>query len=138
MDRAAVVVGRAAEIVEFENYDFTAGVRHVWVGHAGGETTDAIVNLGCGRGVVNVDEIVRGEVRIEGDAQQAALAIGINRQRHKGCCQQRAISDNPQLSALLANKDAAVRRKSHGGGIAQTVGDQCFGEIRGNVAALTE
>ena len=48
--------------------------------------------------------MIGGEVRIEGDAEQAALAGGIDIEAEKRRGQQRAVLDDPQRSRLLTNK----------------------------------
>src|SRR5439155_20055837 len=74
---AAVVVGGAAERVE-------VGDDHLAAGHGrvagGGEAADPVVGRRAGDGVVEVEEMVGGEIRVEGDAVQAALAGRIDGQ----------------------------------------------------------
>ncbi len=75
VDRAAVVVGRAREVVEVEedpSLPATATsplavkrLTRLWTGERRSR-------------VVDVDEVVDGEVRVEGDAEQAALAGGVD------------------------------------------------------------
>ena len=51
--------------------------------------------------VVEVDESVRREVRVDGDAEQAAFAAGVDRQRERRRRQQLAVLHNAQGTALL-------------------------------------
>ena len=73
VDRAAIVVGGAAQIVEVQEYHLTPGQRRV---AAGGEPADTVVDgRGLGR-VVDVEVVVRGERGVEGNPQQSTLAVG--------------------------------------------------------------
>jgi len=63
--------------------------------------------------VIQVDVIVRGEVRIERDPEQAAFTGGLDREAHEWCAEQRVSFDHAQLPALLADKKPSIRRKSH-------------------------
>ena len=71
VQRAAVVVRGAAQVVEVEDHDLAAGDGDVAIG---GEPADAVVHGGRRRRVVDVDEPVGGKCRIEGDSKQTALA----------------------------------------------------------------
>src|SRR5207247_1828522 len=69
---AAIVVGRAAQVVEVEEYDFTHGrVSNISVCR---EATDAIVNGWRGRRIEQIHKLIGEEVGIEGDAQEPTLA----------------------------------------------------------------
>ena len=70
VERAAVVVRGAREVLELEDHDLAAGSGHV--AHRG-EPADAVVNRGRRGRVVDVHEVVDGEVRVERNAEQAAL-----------------------------------------------------------------
>ena len=126
-ERAAVVVGGAAEVVELEDDDFAAGHRDVAVG---GEAADAVVDGRRRRRVVDVDEVVRRKVRVEGDAEQAALARGVDGEGENGVGEQRAVLDHAQAAALLADEQPAVGRELHRGGRGKSRGDCHFRESR--------
>jgi len=51
--------------------------------------------------VVDVDEIIRCEIRVERDPEQPALADRIDVQRDEGRRQERAALDDPQQAASL-------------------------------------
>ena len=71
METASVVIGGAAKVVEVQDNYFTARCGDI----AGrGKSADPIVDRGSGNGVINVDVVVVGEVWIERDPEQAALA----------------------------------------------------------------
>ena len=70
-ERTAIVIGGATQSVEVEQNLFAAGRGNVAVG---GKPADSIVNGRGGGRVVDVDELIGGELRIEGDAEQAAFA----------------------------------------------------------------
>jgi hypothetical protein len=69
--RSAVVVGGAAEVVELEDHHLASGHSGVAVG---GEAADPVVYSRGRRRVINVDEVISGESRIEGDAEQPTFA----------------------------------------------------------------
>ena len=123
------MIGRAAQVVEVEDDDLAAGHGDVAVG---GEAADAIVNGGRRRRVVDVDELVGREVRIEGDAEQAALADGVDGECKKRRRQQRAVLDDAQPAALLGDEEAAVGRELHRGRTRQAARDERFGEPVGH------
>ncbi len=116
MHRAAVVVGGSAQVVEVHQHDLAAGRGDVAVG---GEAADAVVNRRGSRRVVHVHEAIRREIRIERDAQKAALSARIDGDGQERGRQQRAILDDTQLPALLAHEQAAIRSERHRGRIRQ-------------------
>src|SRR5262249_50623276 len=73
-------------------------------------------------GVHDVDEVVGGEVRIDGDPDQAALLLGDGRDREGRGAEQRAVLDDADVAALLEDEEAAVggggqgRRRGEPGG----------------------
>ena len=73
VQRAAVVVGRTAEVVQIEEDRLAARHRDVAVRR---ESADAVVDGGCSGRVVDVDVVIGREVGIEGESEQAALARG--------------------------------------------------------------
>src|ERR1041384_4632006 len=82
MDRAAIVIRRRREIVEFENNHFAVWNYDVAIRS---EAADAIVSRCARDGVVEIKEIVICEVWIESDSEQPAFTIRIDIQRHEGC-----------------------------------------------------
>src|SRR5262249_58515572 len=74
-------------------------------------------------GVVDVDEMVRGEVRINGDAEQAALDLIDGRDGQGGRGQQRAVLDDADVAALFEDEDAAVGGGTQGGRVRESGGD---------------
>ena len=85
MQRTTVVV-RGTERGQIEQHDFAARQRRVATGR---EAAHPVVNGRRGCRVVQIDEAVDGELRIEGDADQPSLANGADRQRDERCRQQR-------------------------------------------------
>ena len=85
MDRAAIVVGGGAEIVEFQDNGLAA--RHGRIARRG-KPADPVVEWRGNDGVINVEVVIGGEVRVEGDPEKAALAGGIDREAHKWCAEQ--------------------------------------------------
>ena len=71
METASIVIGGAAKVVEIQDNYFTAGCGEI-AGY--GKSADPIVDRGGGNGVIKVEVMVGGEVRIECDSEQAALA----------------------------------------------------------------
>ena len=67
--------------------------------------------------VIDVEKIIVREVRIEGDAEQAAFAVLIDVQGEERRRELHTVLDHAQTSALLADEDTAVRRDLHCGRI---------------------
>ena len=130
---AAVVVGGAAEVVEVEEDGLAAGHGHVAVG---GEAADAVVDGGRGGGVVDVDEVVGREVGVEGHAQQAPFAGRVDGHGQERRRQQRAVLDDPQLPALLADEQAAVGAKAMAVGLDRPLATSVSVKPVGRVAAF--
>jgi hypothetical protein len=85
MDRATIVVGGRAEIVEFQNNGLAARCS----GIAGrGKPADPVVDWRRSNRVINIEAVIGGEVWVEGDPEKAALAGGIDREAHKWCAEQ--------------------------------------------------
>ena len=118
---AAVVIGRAAQVVELEEDELTARDGHVAVGR---EAADAVVNRWRGGRVEHIHELVRGEVRIERHAQEPALAGRIDGQADEGRREQRSVLDDAQLPALLRHEQPPVGSELHGRGIRQAADHQ--------------
>ncbi len=102
--------------------------RHLRVGRlAGGAHAELFV------GVVQVDGVVAGEVRVDGYAQQAALGVGAhpvaNRQVERGLAEQLAVLDDAQLAALRGHQHARGRDERNCGGRGHA-GHQRVGEAR--------
>ena len=125
VNRAAVVVGRGRQGIELEDHRLAAGGRDV---AGGGEAADAVVRRRAGHRVVDVDERVAGEGRVEGDPDQAPLAGGIHRQREERRGQQRPVLDDAHAPRLLADEDAAVGRDRHRGRAGDAAGDEHLGK----------
>jgi hypothetical protein len=70
MDRTAVVIS-GDEVFQVDQDHLAAGHGDIAVR---GETADAIVNRRRARGVIEIDELVRREVRIESDPEKPPLA----------------------------------------------------------------
>lgn len=119
MQSTAVVIRGAAQVVEVEQHHFThARVDDIAIGS---KSADPVVNRRRRRGVVDVDELVAREVRIEGKAEQLALAGRIDAECQKRRRQQHTVLDHAQLTTLLCHEQPAIRRKIHGGGIGKAV-----------------
>src|SRR5438132_10468196 len=84
MDRTAVVVGGGAQIVEFQDNDVTARCGDV---ARRSKPADPVVDWRRSNRVINVEVVIGGEVRVEGDPEKAALAGGIDREAHKWCAE---------------------------------------------------
>jgi hypothetical protein len=129
VDGAAVVVGRAGEVLEIDHHVLAAGHRHVAVRR---EAADAVVNRRRRGRVVDVHELIRLKGRVEGDAEQAALAVGVDRDRRERRRQQRSgRRDDPKRSPLLADEQPSVRRKGHRRRPQEAVRDHRLGEAAG-------
>ena len=77
---------------------------------------------------VEVDEPVGLEVRVEGDADEPALAGRVDGQRHERGRQEGAALDDAEGAALLGDEDSAVRGDGHLGGAVQPAGEDGLGE----------
>jgi hypothetical protein len=89
------------------------------------------VNVGRGGGVVDVDEIVRRERGVEGDAQKAAFARGIHGDGDERRGFERVVADDAQGPALLGDVEAVGGSECHGGGVREAGGDLDFAETGG-------
>ena len=100
----------AHRVIKLEDNYLAGRIRHGWTGN---ETADAIVWNGCPRRVVNVEEIVRSEIRIERDTEQPVLThrVGVHREIRGRA--QHPVFDHAYLAALLANEYAAIRQQLH-------------------------
>jgi len=123
--QSATVVVRGTERGQIEPHDFAA--RHGDVA-AGREPGDPVVNGWRGGRVVQIDEAVEGEHRIEGDADQPSFADGTDRQRDKRCGQYGAVLDHADDSALLRDEDPSVRRHGHRRRFDEAAGNDRFAE----------
>ena len=124
-ERAAIVIGGATQVVEVEQNLLASGRGNVAIG---GEPADAIVNGRGRRRVVDVDELIGRELRIEGDAEQAALADGADGDRQERRRQQDAVLDDAKAAALLRHEQTPVGRELHGGRTGQAARDERFAE----------
>jgi hypothetical protein len=129
VQRAAIMIRGAAEVIQPQDERLAAGDRGVTFGR---EPAHAVVPRGRADGVINVNEAVRAEVRIERDAEQAALAHGIDADRDERCRQQDTVLDDAKLTILLADEDPAIRREGHGCRAGDPARDKRLGEPRGN------
>ncbi len=69
------------------------------------------------RRVVDEDPAVDREVRMQGHAEQASLATGIDVQREEGRGKQRPVLDDAQRAALRRHEQASVGCLGDGGGV---------------------
>src|SRR5262245_28013500 len=99
MDCPAVVEIREQR-VELEDHDLAVGQRSITVR---GEAADAVVYGGRLGGVVDVDVVIGGEIRIEGHSEQAALARRVDVERQKRRLEQGTVLDDAQVSGLFAD-----------------------------------
>ncbi len=81
------MVGGGAEIVEFQDDGLAA--RYGGIARRGKPADPVVVRRSRNR-VIQVNVIVRGEVRIERDPEQAAFTGGLDREAHEWCAEQRA------------------------------------------------
>ena len=109
---AAVVVGRAAQVVEVEDDNFS--LRRVCDIPVGFEAADAIVDGRRRGGVIHVHVLVGREVRIEGHTQEATFPGGIHRHADEWRRKERSVLDDAQLPGLIGHKEPAIGRKLHG------------------------
>ena len=119
-------------------HNFAAGHRYVAVR---GKAADAIVDGRAGGGVVDVDETVGLEVRVEGDPEQPAFPRGIHRDREERRGEQRPVLDHAQLAALLADEETTVRSELHRGRVGRQLDEDAVHEAarhRGRVPARRE
>src|SRR5262249_33042781 len=134
VDRAAVVVGGAAERVPVEDRRLGGEQRLLRVGVVDCETAKLVVlpsspggGAGGGVGVVQVGEVVGSEGGVEGDAQEAALAGRIDIQVQGG--EGAAVGvDELHVAALLQHEEPTVGGELHRGRACQAGGDGRVGE----------
>lgn len=119
MDAAAVVASVGAQGVDVQQVDLAAGNRSNSISR---EPAYPIVGGRAGNRVINVNILVRREIRIDRDAQQSALVGRINVQAEKRRVQEMAIFEDPQLASLLGHEQAAVGREGHCRGINEPAG----------------
>src|SRR6266576_573709 len=112
MDRAAIMVGGGAEVVEIQDNDFAARCGGVT---RRGITADPIMGRRTGDGVIDVNVLVRREARVERDPKQPAFTGRIDRDAQEWCAEQRAVLDHAYLAALKTDKEASIGRKCHRG-----------------------
>src|SRR5258708_34975783 len=101
MDRAAVVIARCAQVVEIENNQLASGHDYVSVCS---KATNPIVRWRSGHRVIDVEEVIGGEVGVKRNPEQAALTRRVHCQGHKWSRQQGAILDHARASPLLTNE----------------------------------
>ena len=97
----------------------------VRVGVVDGEPAELVVlagrprrRAGIGVGVIQVDEVVRAEVGVEGDAEQPAFALRVDVQVERG--PGRAVAaDELDVPRLFEHEQPAVGGELHRGGAAQ-------------------
>ena len=119
MDRAAIVIGGAAQIIQVEDSHLAPCLRDVGIRDARGKTADAIMGRWRRGGVINVNKPVGGKIRIESDAQKSTLAECGGGDRGKRSREQGSAADHAQGSCLLADKEPAIRGERHRRGIGQ-------------------
>jgi hypothetical protein len=132
VDGAAVVVRRGREVVEVE--DRHLAPRDCDVAR-GGEAADPVMQCRRRGGVVDVDVAVRGERRVECDAEQAALAAGVDRDGQERLREQRAVLDHPETTALLGDEQSPVGSERHRRRRGEAGRDRSLGEPVGSLAA---
>ena len=111
VQRTAVMIGGARQRIQVEQIDLAARHGHVAVG---GEATDAVVRHRCRGRVIDVDEMIGRKGGVERNADQAALAGGIDGQADERRRQKMAgIVDHAQAAALLGHEDPSVGRQLH-------------------------
>lgn len=111
---AAVVVGGAAQVVEPEDEPRAACDGPVAV--RGNANHPVVCRVGGRRlpRVVEVDVVIIGEGRVEGDAQQAALARGVYLARDIYERRQGPVRlQHPKHAALFGHEEPALWRKVH-------------------------
>ena len=110
MDRAAIVVGGGAEVVEIQDNDFAARCS----GIAGrGKPANSVVNWRRRNRIINVEVMIGGEIRIERDSEKAAFAGGIDRKADEWCAEQHTVFDHAQLPTLLTDKKPSIWGERH-------------------------
>ena len=137
VDGAAVVVGGAAEVVPVEDRGFVGEDRLLGVGVVDGEAAELVVlaggpgsGAGVGVGVVEVDVMVGAEVGIEGDAEQPALARGVDIEVERGPGGAVGV-DELDVAALFEDEQPAVGREIHRRRRGQAAGHQRLRESAG-------
>src|SRR5262245_42968086 len=101
MNRSAIMVGHAAQVIQVEDDRFAPANSHVAIG---GKPADSIVRGGTGGRVIDIDPVIVRKVRIERHAKQAALTIGINGHGEKWRAEEHIIVNDTKLTGLLANE----------------------------------
>jgi len=92
VERAAVVIGRGGQRRQIGDHMLAARCGDV---AARGESADAIVCRGARDRVVHVHERAGREAEIHFDAEQAALTVRIDGERHERLRQQRTALHDP-------------------------------------------
>ena len=111
VDGAAVVLSQRRQWIDVEQDGLGRRIGGV---ADDGEAADAVVSDGCRRGVVQIDEAIRRERRVERDTVEAPLAVAVDGQRDHRVRQQRAVLDLSELTALERDEDAIVGSNRHG------------------------
>lgn len=76
------------------------------------------------RCVAEIDPAVFGEVRVQGNVEQAALAARFDRRQPGHClCQQGAILDDAQPPRSFRHQEPAIRQESHAPRVFEPCGD---------------
>src|SRR5882724_12443607 len=124
MNRAAIVICGAGQVIQIHQGYLAIGSGDVAVR---GEAAYPIMNGRTSGCVINVDELVRTEIRIEGHSEQSSFAIGVDRQRNKRRREKRAILNDPELAGFDTNEEPSVVREGHRGrGPAEIASKLCF------------
>ena len=121
---------RDRERVHLEDDNFAIGDGDVAVGR---KAADAVVARGTFGRVVDVDKMIRGKVRVERDAEDAALAVCVNLcgKVYERRREQRVVFDDDDAARLLRDEEATVGRKLHRHGVRQTCSHFPFRKSRG-------
>lgn len=125
VNRAAVMIRGAAQIVEPEEQFFTSRQGHVALCP---EAHDAIMPGRSVRRVIQVDKAIRPEIGIESHAEQSALTRGVHIKGDEWRREQRAILDHAKLPGLLTDENPSVWSNGRRRWSGQTTGDQGFRE----------
>src|SRR5262249_27122085 len=99
VQRAAVVIN-GIQWLQIEQDFFALGIDRV----AGDRESAQSIMRRADRGVVEIDEMVLREVRIERGAHHTTFAGLADRESERGCREQLAILDDDDLAVLLGNK----------------------------------
>jgi hypothetical protein len=127
MQAAAIVVGSGRQRIQVQDHPRAARPRHVTVG---GEPGDSIVRRRARDRVVDIDEVIGRERRMQGNPEQAALAVRIDVQPDEWRGEQLSVANDANCPLLLGDELTSVQRYGDRGWSAEARHDLLVDEAR--------